>query len=85
MSEAPSKEASLSDVFLHVTSRDRFVQLTSALFCQMREFMIGGFTPQLSQPIIAATDQLGVYAPSLGGYFYLTLFTHVYSLHGACL
>ena len=40
--------------------------------------MIGGFTPQSkanqflgsgSQPIIVATDQLGVYAPLLGGYF----------------
>ena len=40
--------------------------------------MIGGFTPQPkanqflgsgSQPIIATTDQLRVYAPPLGGYF----------------
>ena len=29
----------------------------------------------VSQPIIAATDQLGVYAPLLRGLFYLTLFT----------
>ena len=29
----------------------------------------------VSQPIIAATEQLGVYAPLLRGLFYLTLFT----------
>ena len=60
------------------------MQLTSALFCQIRKFMIGGFTPpvqanqcmgSVSQPIIAATEQLGVYAPLLRGLFYLTLFT----------
>ena len=29
----------------------------------------------VSQPIIAGTEQLGVYAPLLRGLFYLTLFT----------
>ena len=81
LSEAPSEEASLSDVFLYVTSGDIFVQLTSALFCQIHKVMIGGFTPppppvqaiqfmgSVSQPIIAATEQLGVYAPLLRGLF----------------
>ena len=46
VSEVSSEEASLSDVFLYVNSGDRFVQLMSALFCQILEFMIGGFTRQ---------------------------------------
>ena len=75
VSEASSEEASLSDVFSYVTAGDRFVQLTSALFCQMRELYNRGLHPPQSkanqflgsgsQPIIAATDQL----------FCLTLFT----------
>ena len=73
MSEASSEEASLSDVFYILTSGDRFVQLTSALFYQMRGLYNRGLHPPQSkanqflgsgsQPIIAATDQL----------FYLTI------------
>ena len=46
VSEAPSAEASLSDV-LYVTSGDRFEQLASSLVSQMRELQSdGGVTPQ---------------------------------------
>ena len=72
MSEAPSAEASLSEV-LYVTQGDRFEQLALSLLSQMRE--LRGLHPPVqshpilgsgSQPIVAATDQLGVSAPLQG-------------------
>ena len=74
VSEAPSVEASLSD-FLYVTPGDRFEQLASTLLSQMRELSDRGLHPPVqsqpvlgsgSQPIVAATDQLGVSAPLEG-------------------
>ena len=74
VSEAPSAEASLSD-FLYVTPGDRFEQLASTLLSQMRELSDRGLHPPVqsqpvlgsgSQPIVAATDQLGVSAPLEG-------------------
>ena len=74
VSEAPSAEASLSD-FLCVTPGDRFEQLASTLLSQMRELSDRGLHPPVqsqpvlgsgSQPIVAATDQLGVSAPLEG-------------------
>ena len=74
VSEAPSAEASLSD-FLYVTQVDRFEQLASTLLSQMRELSDRGHHPPVqnqpvlgsgSQPIVAATDQLGVSAPLEG-------------------
>ena len=71
VSEAPSAEASLSD-FLYVTSGNRFEELASSLLSQMHELSDRGLHPPVqsqpilgsgSQPIIAATDQLGVSAP----------------------
>ena len=72
VSEAPSAEASLSDV-LYVTSGDRFEQLASSLLSQMRE--IRGLHPPVqhhsilgsgSRPFVAATDHLGVSASPQG-------------------
>ena len=77
VSEAPSAEASLSDV-LYVTSGDRFEQLASSLLSQMRELSDRGLHPPLqshpildsgSRPIVAATDHLGVSAPPQGVHF----------------
>ena len=74
VSEAPSAEASLSEV-LCVTPGDRFEQLASSLLTQMRELSGRGLHPPVqsqpvlgsgSQPIVAATDQLGVSAPLQG-------------------
>ena len=74
VSEAPSAEASLSDL-LYVTPGDRFEQLASTLLSQMRELSDRGLHPPVqsqpvlgsgSQPIVAATDQLGVSAPLEG-------------------
>ena len=74
VSKAPSAEASLSD-FLYVTPGDRFEQLASTLLSQMRELSGRGLHPPVqsqpvlgsgSQPIVAATDQLGVSAPLEG-------------------
>ena len=74
VSEAPSAEASLSEV-LYVTSGDRFEQLASSLLLQMRELSDRGLHPPVqshpvlgsgSRPIVAATDQLGVSAPPQG-------------------
>ena len=71
VSEAPSAEASLSDV-LYVTSGDRFEQLASSLLSQMRELFDRGLHPRVqshsilgssSWPIVAATDYFGVSAP----------------------
>ena len=82
VSEAPSAEASLSEV-LYVTSGDRFEQLASLLLLQMRELSDRGLNPPVqshpilgsgSRPIVAATDHLGVSAP-LRGFIYLTLLT----------
>ena len=72
--EAPSAEASLSDV-LYVTSGDRFEQLASSLLSQMRELSDRGLHPPVqshsimgsgSRPVVAATDYLGVSAPPQG-------------------
>ena len=74
VSEAPSAEASLSDL-LYVTPGDRFEELASTLLSQMRELSDRGLHPPVqsqpvqssgSQPIVAATDQLGVSAPLQG-------------------
>ena len=74
VSEAPSAEASLSD-FLYVTPGNRFEELASSLLSQMRELSDRGLHPPVqsqpilgsgSQPIVAATDQLGVSAPLQG-------------------
>ena len=74
VSEAPSAEASLSDL-LYVTPGDRFEELASTLLSQMRELSDRGLHPPVqsqpvlgscSQPIVAATDQLGVSAPLEG-------------------
>ena len=74
VSEAPSTEASLSEV-LYVTSGDRFEQLASSLLSQMRELSDRGLHPpvqshpilgSVSRPIVAATDHLGVSAPPQG-------------------
>ena len=74
VSEAPSAEASLSDV-LYVTSGDRFEQLASSLLSQMRVLSDRGLHPPVqshsimgsgSRPIVAATDYLGVTAPPQG-------------------
>ena len=74
VSEAPSAEASLSD-FLYVTPGDRFEQLASTLLSKMQELSDRGLHPPVqsqpvlgsgSQPIVAATDQLGVSAPLEG-------------------
>ena len=74
VSEAPSAEASLSDL-LYVTPGDCFEQLASTLLSQMRELSDRGLHPPVqnqpvlgsgSQPIVAATDQLGVSAPLEG-------------------
>ena len=63
VSEAPSAEASPSDV-LYVTSGDRFEQLASSLLSQMRELSDRGLHPPVqshpilgsgSRPIVAAT------------------------------
>ena len=74
VSEAPSAEASLSDV-LYVTSGDRFEQLASSLLSQMRELSDRGRHPPVqshsimgsgSRPFVAATDYLWVSAPPQG-------------------
>ena len=70
VSKAPSAEASLSDRF-----GDRFEELASTLLSQMRELSDRGLHPPVqsqpvlgsgSQPIVTATDQLGVSAPLEG-------------------
>ena len=74
VSEAPSAEASLSEV-LYVTSGDRFEQLASSLLSQMRELSDRGLHPPVqshsimgsgSRPIVAATNYLGVSVPPQG-------------------
>ena len=74
VSEAPSAEASLLD-FLYVTPGNCFEELASTLLSQMRELSDRGLHPPVqsqpvlgsgSQPIVAATDQLGVSAPLQG-------------------
>ena len=78
VSEAPSAEAGLLDI-LYVTSGDRFEQLASSLLSEMSELQSDrGRHPPVqshsivdggSQPIVAATDYLGVSAPPSGGSF----------------
>ena len=77
VSEAPSAEASLSDV-LYVTSGERFEQLATSLLAQMRELQSDrGRHPPVqvqshsmvgsgSRPFVAATDYSGVSAPPQG-------------------
>ena len=74
VSEAPSAEASLSD-FLYVTPGNCFEQLASTLLAKFQELSDRGLNPPVqsqsvlgsgSQPIVAATDQLGVAAPLEG-------------------
>ena len=74
VSEAPSAEASLSD-FLYVTPGNRFEQLASTLLSKFQELSDRGLNLPVqsqsvlgsgSQPIVAATDQLGVTAPLEG-------------------
>ena len=76
VSEAPSAEASLSEV-LYVTPGDRFEQLASSLLLQMRELSGRGLHPPVqshsilgsgSRSIVAATDHLGVCPPSGGSF-----------------
>ena len=72
VSEAPSAEASLSDV-LYVTSGDRFEQLASSLLSKMSELQSDrGCHPPVqshsivgsgNRPIVAATHYLGVCPP----------------------
>ena len=71
VSEAPSAEASLQD-FLYVTPGNRFEQLASTLLSKFQELADRGLNSPVqsqsvlgsgSQPIVAATDQLGVAAP----------------------
>ena len=58
-----------------------FVQLTSALFCHLRK--ANQFMGSVSQPIIAAAEQLCVYPPFLG-VLYISNFIHpVYRLSKA--
>ena len=75
LSEAPSAEASLSEV-LYVTEGDHFEQLASSLLSQMHELSNRGLHPPVqsqpilgsgSQPIVAATDPVGGLSPPSGG------------------
>ena len=84
VSEAPSVEASLSDVFYFY-----LLLLCPRYFTNYVSFHEGlrppptramQFLDSVSQPIIAATNRLVIYPPFLGGYLLSNLIQPVYRL-----
>ena len=84
MSEAPSEEASLSDVFYVylMLLRPRYFTNYVSFHEGLRPPPRGpcSFLDSVSQPIIAATNQLVIYPPFLGGYLLSNFIQPVYRL-----
>ena len=86
MSEAPSEEASLSDVFyiylllLRPRYFTNYVSFHEGLRPPPPPTRAMQFLDSVSQPIIAATNQLVIYPPFLGGYLLSNFIQPVYML-----